>query len=125
MKGGDCVNTPQEIANIIKTKALDKGLKLGAMLSDIGVGESTLRNMRNLGCMPSIETLIKFAVYLDCSLDDLCGTENKKPKRNRKQKNNAASDDVRNDVIKMIKSASTSELERIRDMLMSDRSSSE
>ena len=117
MKGGDCVNTPQEIANIIKTKALEKGLKLGAMLSDIGVGESTLRNMRNLGCMPSIETLIKFAVYLDCSLDDLCGTES--------IKNNAASDNVRNDVIKMIKSASTSELERIRDMLMSDRSPSE
>lgn len=116
MKGGDSVNSPQEIANIIKTKALDKGLKLGAMLSDIGVGESTLRNMRNLGCMPSIETLIKFALYLDCSLDDLCGTDD--------TKNNAASD-IRNDVIKMIKAASDAELERVRDLLLSDRPFSE
>lgn len=98
------MNTSQEIAARIKMRAQDKGIKLGTMLSDIGVSDSTLQNMKR--CMPSIETLIKFAVYLECSLDDLCGTEG--------IKNNAAPDQsVRNDVIKMINSLPASQLERI------------
>ena len=108
MKGGDFVNTSQEIAERIKLYARDKGVKLGVMLSDIGVSESTLRNMKNKGCMPSIETLIKIALYLECSLDDLCGTED--------IKNNAGSN-VRTDVIKMINGLSDRKLERLHDFL--------
>ena len=108
MKGGDFVNTSQEIAERIKLYARDKGVKLGVMLSDIGVSESTLRNMKIKGCMPSIETLIKIALYLECSLDDLCGTED--------IKNNAGSN-VRTDVIKMINGLSDRKLERLHDFL--------
>lgn len=104
------MNSSQEIAERIKSRARERNVKIGAMLSDIGVAESTLRNMKNLGTMPSIETLIKIAVYLNCSLDDLCGTED--------IKNNAAPvHSVRNDVINMINSASDLELERIRGYL--------
>ena len=102
------MNTSQEIAERIKLYARDKGVKLGVMLSDIGVSESTLRNMKNKGCMPSIETLIKIALYLECSLDDLCGTED--------IKNNAGSN-VRTDVIKMINGLSDRKLERLHDFL--------
>lgn len=79
MKGGDFVNTSQEIAETIKNKASEQKVKLGAMLSDVGVSESTLRNMKNLGCMPSVETLAKIANYLGCSLDELIGTEKNAP----------------------------------------------
>lgn len=102
------MNTSQEIAERIKIRAREKGVKLGVMLSDIGVSDSTLRNMKNLGCMPSIETLIKIALYLECSLDDLCGTED--------IKNNAGSN-VRTDVIKMINGLSDRKLERLHDFL--------
>ncbi len=102
------MNTSQEIAERIKIRAREKGVKLGVMLSDIGVSDSTLRNMKNLGCMPSIETLIKIALYLECSLDDLCGTED--------IKNNAGSN-VRTDVIKMINGLSDRKLERLQDFL--------
>lgn len=104
------MNTSQEIAERIKIRAREKGVKLGVMLSDIGVSDSTLRNMKNLGCMPSIETLIKIALYLGCSLDDLCGTD--------EIKNNAGSDtSVRSDVIKMINGLSDRKLERLHDFL--------
>lgn len=104
------MNTSQEIAERIKIRAREKGVKLGVMLSDIGVSDSTLRNMKNLGCMPSIETLIKIALYLGCSLDDLCGTD--------EIKNNADSDtSVRSDVIKMINGLSDRKLERLHDFL--------
>ena len=104
------MNTSQEIAERIKIRAREKGVKLCVMLSDIGVSDSTLRNMKNLGCMPSIETLIKIALYLGCSLDDLCGTD--------EIKNNADSDtSVRSDVIKMINGLSDRKLERLHDFL--------
>lgn len=79
MKGGDFVNTSQEIAETIKAKASEQKIKLGTMLSDVGVAESTLRNMKNLGCMPSVETLAKIADYLGCSIDELTGTQKKAP----------------------------------------------
>lgn len=79
MKGGDFVKTSQEIAKTIKEKASKQKIKLGTMLSDVGVAESTLRNMKNLGCMPSVETLAKIADYLGCSIDELTGTQKKAP----------------------------------------------
>ena len=106
MKGGDFMNSSQEIADKIKLRAKERDVKLGAMLADIGVAEGTLRNMKNLGCMPSVETLSKIAVYLNCSLDDLCGTED--------IKNNAASiKSVRNDIMHLLNRASDKELDRI------------
>lgn len=106
MKGGDFVNTSQEIAETIKAKASEQKIKLGAMLSDVGVSDSTLRNMRNLNCMPSIETLSKIADYLGCSLDELTG----------RQKNIAPAD-RRSKLHSMIDNLSEQEFEEVEALL--------
>ena len=94
----------QEIADKIKKEATEKNVKLGAMFSDLDITNNTLHNMKK--SMPSIQTLAKIAEYLDCSLDELCGTEKE-----------TAPDDIRSRAIKKINSLSDDQLKHFLNLL--------
>jgi transcriptional regulator with XRE-family HTH domain len=44
-----------------------------------GVAQSTLSDWKTKGCTPSVESLAKIADYLDVTVDELIGQQNKKP----------------------------------------------
>lgn len=63
----------QEVANAIKTYAKHKNITIGTMLIDCNLSKNTLSSMQSGGYLPRVETLIKIADYLDCSVDYLLG----------------------------------------------------
>lgn len=67
------MNNTQEIASNIKSCAKDKKIAIGKMLSDCRLSKNTLSSMLSGGCMPSLETIILIANYLDISIDYLVG----------------------------------------------------
>ncbi len=72
----------QEVAAIIKQRTKAKNLSIGKMLSDCELSKNTLSSMQAGGYMPRIETIVRIADYLDCSVDYLLGrTDN--PEVNR------------------------------------------
>jgi transcriptional regulator with XRE-family HTH domain len=46
---------------------------------ETGVAQSTLSDWKTKGTTPSVESLMKIARYLDVTVDELVGQENKKP----------------------------------------------
>lgn len=69
------MDNSQTIAKRIKEKAAANNIKLGQMFNDLEISVNTLHNMQK--SMPSAETLSNIATYLGCSMDELCGHENK------------------------------------------------
>lgn len=67
------MNSPQEIASIIKTIVSEKPFTMSKMLSDIGLGRNTISHMDN-GSMLKADSLAKIANYLNVSTDYLLGT---------------------------------------------------
>lgn len=63
----------QEVAMIIKETAKSKKITIGKMLSDCGLSINTLSTMQAGGSYPRMETIVKIAEYLDCSVDYLLG----------------------------------------------------
>ena len=64
--------TSEQIADKIKFVAKRKKINLKDMFNDIGLNKNVIYNMKR-GRIPNIESIIKIADYLDCSLDELCG----------------------------------------------------
>lgn len=67
------MNSPQEIASIVKTIVSEKPFTMSKMLSDIGLGRNTISHMDN-GSMLKADSLAKIADYLNVSTDYLLGT---------------------------------------------------
>ena len=63
----------QEVANVIKSLAKSKKIAIGTMLSECNLSKNTLSSMQSGGYLPRVETLIKIADYLNCSVDYLLG----------------------------------------------------
>lgn len=63
----------QEVANVIKRLAKSKKIAIGTMLSECNISKNTLSSMQSGGYLPRVETLIKIADYLNCSVDYLLG----------------------------------------------------
>lgn len=61
------------VADRIKYTAKQKKCSVGALLSDCGLSKNTLSSMRSGGFLPRIETIVRIADYLDCSVDYLLG----------------------------------------------------
>lgn len=61
-----------KLAETIKCAAKGKGVVLGAMLSELGLGSNTMSNMRH-GRMIAADSLARIADYLDVSVDYLLG----------------------------------------------------
>lgn len=61
------------VADRIKSTAKQKKCSVGALLSDCGLSKNTLSSMRSGGFLPRIETIVRIADYLDCSVDYLLG----------------------------------------------------
>lgn len=68
------MRSSQEIAQVIELLRKSKGIKQNKMLEDCNLSKNTLANMKTF--FPSLETLIKIADYLDCSIDYLLGRTN-------------------------------------------------
>lgn len=63
----------QLTANLIKNSAKSKGISISRVLSDCELNKNALYTMQSEGYYPRVETLIKIADYLDCSVDYLLG----------------------------------------------------
>lgn len=63
----------QEIANKIKCIAKIKGISISKLLFDCDLNKNALYTMQSSGYYPRVESLIKIADYLDCSVDYLLG----------------------------------------------------
>lgn len=66
------MNSSQEIAKLIKVQATTQKINVSQMLTEIGLGKSTLSNLEN-GSMLKADSLGKIADYLDVSVDYLLG----------------------------------------------------
>ena len=64
--------TSQQIADRIATLCEAKGIKQTHMLEDLGIGTSTVANMRK-GSMPSIDKVEAFAHYFGMTIDEFLG----------------------------------------------------
>lgn len=63
---------PPKVSARIKAVAKMRGVSVGNMLSDIGLGVNALANM-NHGKAIAFDRLARIADYLDCSVDYLMG----------------------------------------------------
>ncbi len=63
----------QDVAIAIKEIAKKKKIPIKKMLEDCGLSVNTLSTMQSGGCYPRIESIIKIADYLSCSIDYLLG----------------------------------------------------
>lgn len=66
------MNSSQEIAKLIKVQATTQKINVSQMLTEIGLGKSTLSNLEN-GSMLKADSLGKIADYLGVSVDYLLG----------------------------------------------------
>lgn len=67
------MNNPQYTANKIKSLAKSKGISVNKLLIDCELNKNSIYTMQSNGYFPRVETLIKIANYLDCSVDYLLG----------------------------------------------------
>lgn len=98
------MNNSQEVANVIKSTAKEKGVAVGRMLEACELSKNALSSMQAGGYLPRIENLAKIADYLGVSVDYLLGREIK----------NAPDEDVRSDIIDRIMNLSESDAEKLR-----------
>ena len=98
---------PQEIAERIKIEAKKRNIKIKYLLSNAGLGENTLQNMRT--SMPKSDTLAAIADQLGVSVDDLLGREN----------GNAPDDTARSALVQRVKRLSDEQAQHLLDLLES------
>lgn len=67
------MNSPKELANVIKKRAKSLNISIGALLSNCELSKNTLSSMQSGGYYPRIEAICKIADCLDCSVDYLLG----------------------------------------------------
>lgn len=65
----------QQIAQNIKRQCREKRISVSAMLKTCGINQNLIYEMENKDKSPRIDTLVKIADYLDCSLDWLAGRQ--------------------------------------------------
>lgn len=65
----------QQIAATIKELAKSKKITVGKMLADCGMSKNALSSMQSGGYLPRIESIVRIADYLGCSVDYLLGRE--------------------------------------------------
>ena len=70
------MHNSQEVASTIKSLLKAKNISAGKMLSDLGLNKNSLVTMQSSGYLPRVETLVKIADYLGCSVDYLLGRTN-------------------------------------------------
>lgn len=63
----------QELAITIKTRAKSMGIPIKQLLSECDLGINALSSMQSGGYYPRLESLVKIAEHLECSLDFLLG----------------------------------------------------
>ena len=63
----------QEVAFTIKQLAKNRNVKIKKMLADCELSINTLSTMQAGGSYPRMETIVKIAEYLNCSIDYLLG----------------------------------------------------
>ncbi len=56
-----------------------KGVTPYRVHKETGVAQSTLSDWKTKGCTPSVENLTRIAAYLEVTVDELIGNQNKKP----------------------------------------------
>ena len=71
------IHNSQEVATSIKQLSKIKKISIGKMLSDCELSKNTLSSMQSGGYLPRIETIVRIADYLDCSIDYLLGRTDK------------------------------------------------
>lgn len=71
------MHTSQDVANLIKQRAKSQNITLGKLLSDCELSKNTLSSMQSGGYLPRVETIIKIADHLNCSIDYLLGRTDK------------------------------------------------
>ena len=76
------MNNSQEVAITIKELAKKQKITLKELLSKCELSINTLSSMQSGGYYPRIESIVKIADYLDCSVDYLLGRTDK-PEVNR------------------------------------------
>ena len=64
------MQSPQEIAKMIKEEARNRGISINLLLGDCGLKRSTIENMKD-GSMPSADKLYKIADYFGLTVDYL------------------------------------------------------
>ena len=69
------MNNSQKIANLIRVQATTQRINVSQMLTEIGLGKSTLSNLEN-GSMLKADSLGKIADYLGISVDYLLCRKN-------------------------------------------------
>ena len=67
------MNTPQEVANEIKSVAKSKNITVAKMLKDCTLNKDLISTTQSKNFYPRIEAICKIADYLDCSVDYLLG----------------------------------------------------
>lgn len=67
------MNNSQNVALTIKQLAKNRNVQIKKMLADCGLSINTLSTMQAGGSYPRMETIVKIAEYLDCSIDYLLG----------------------------------------------------
>lgn len=65
--------TSDKVADLIKETAKEKNIMIGNLLKDCELSKNTFSTMKSRGYMPRLETMIKIADSLDCSIDYLLG----------------------------------------------------
>lgn len=67
------MQSPQETANRIKTKAKENEISVSKLLTDCDLNKNSLFTMQSGGYYPRVEAIVKMADYLNCSVDYLLG----------------------------------------------------
>ncbi len=62
-----------QIAQRIKLKCKERNVSVAKMLRDCDLNATVMYGMEKRDKSPRIDTLVKIAVYLECSLDYLVG----------------------------------------------------
>lgn len=65
----------QSIVLRIKTVLKKREVSVGRMLLDCGLNKNVLSSMQSRGSIPTVETIVKIADYLNCSVDYLLGRD--------------------------------------------------
>lgn len=93
----------KDIAERIKAAAKSSGITVKTMLSEIGLGENTIQNMKK--SMPQADSLALIADYLGVSVDYLLG-------RDTRQSNSITQSNINGDNSAHIDNSSISEMDK-------------
>ena len=96
-----------EVAERVKNLAKSRGMKLGTLLRDAGLGSNTMANFKT--SMPKCDTLAKIADQLGCSVDYLIGKEQKK----EAVQTNGQEEDIDNEIMRLVEGMSLAQKQMV------------